>query len=644
MVYSGNMTSLCPHCYAEIDEDTQDCFNCGGQEKVVEQAFVGLELAGTPLQKWEYASIPVGTLIDNRFTIIKENEQLLDGYCYLVMDQALVRRCFLILWEFEHHIWTYHKRICLRSPVVHCGLQPFYSVFPPQQGVALPKAIQDFGWSPTKRWEVFRQVCSLLSTFHHDGIAFEFLHPKSLWVTSDGLIEFSLQKEQLPSTWLIGDWKEEIRSLIRILFWLFSGQEEGEHWAVLPLKIIPVVRKAWEQPIPSGELWLRMDDAIRNRGLYSLPLEAKEWLLQVHHPNIIQLGDKIVAVPNSIQLCVWNSVRVSWRLYRGRVLLYSDLISLYESGFVEHQEGIPMFSTLRNFILHQKMPLESDDPILSAYIFAEYQMPEKARLQLAKVMRSSRSSSDWITVARILFSLYDQKEGWHCLSLAKKWTRNVPDKLEIAAFIRWELGAISEAKRYILSWAKELDSQEFLWVAEAWMNLFSASKRTQYFIEQAIVTSKDASFEDQYQIIERSVERFGQVDFLLKWFAKSIGVIQNETELLKAQQMATQFEFSDEWIQGLSIIKSINDHSGEFEEPSSESEFPASEEVVSLAKDNDYQPPLRVEGPQKQHLEQELFDSIDNRGISRETQKQFKFRYVLFVLVIFGVFGIIQWF
>jgi len=554
----ADMQVICPHCYAEIRDSAVECFSCGGVvlEKSLQHSTI--ELAGSPLQDWSYSAIPTGALLDNRFTIIQYNGELLEGHSYIVMDQVWVQRCFLILWTEQNLIWEYHRQICLRSPVVFSNDDPYYSAFPPQEGVPLQQALRELEWGTTKIWEVFRQLCFLLAPFHQDKKSFSYLHPEMLWIRNDGQLEFSLQRPELEVSWQVSSWQEEVRTLIRVLFWLFSGELEGEHWTVLPLKLLPIIRTAWQTPIPAGELWLRMDDAIRNKGYYSLPVEAKEWLQNVHLPNVIQVEDNFVQVPNSIQLCAWNCVQASWRLHSGRVLLFSDIMALYESGFVEHQNNVAIFEALRNFLLLDKQELTGIDLQSKAYILSEYGDVDQARTVIAEVMRTSRASADWIGIARLLFSIADPEEGWKCIGFAQKWAKDVPEKLEIAAFVRWELGAISEAKKYIVSWAEQIqDPQEMLWIAEAWRCLFSAQKRTNQFIQHAVQEAQKYSFSAQVKWLEMSLVRFGSEPFILQWLELLSQIISSEEELVVVQEFAGKMNVDPQWIAQLQIQEEI---------------------------------------------------------------------------------------
>ncbi len=547
------MPVICPHCFAEIDEDLQECFSCGGMfsEKVVEHSTV--ELAGSPLQEWNYNNLPHGTLLDNRFTILQFKERLMEGYCYIALDQSLVQRCFVVLWDSPHLIWQYHSRICLRSPVVHCNDQPHYSAFPPQEGMPLPQALIELEWTSGKTWEVFRQVCSLLAAMHHDGDCFSFLHPRVLWVRTNGTIEFSLQREELPADWQVLTWQEEVRNLIRLLFWLFTGELQDEHWDVLPPKLIPLFRRIWKDPVASGDLWLNIDNSIRNVGFYSMPVEAKEWLMQMHRPNIVQLVENQVQVPSSIQLCIWNCVRASWRLQDGKVLLYTNLIALYESGYVKHQDDVPLFVALRSFLLGSEEDFSDIKPIYQAYLLSEYGDIDRARNILAGIMRLSRRSIEWLEIARVLFSIYDQKEGWNCIRLAKEWSKSIEEKLEITAFLRWELGAISEAKQYLLTFSVTKETEHLLWLAEAWYCLFSSTKKCNQLLDVALHTAKDLSFERQLFLIKESIIRFGNVAFVTDWCLELGKVVYSELELKALKTLAERLQMDPQWIARLCI-------------------------------------------------------------------------------------------
>ena len=60
------MQNLCPHCYAEILDHSDECFSCGGFVPQGLSSTSKLELAGQELTEWFYDRLPLGALLDKQ--------------------------------------------------------------------------------------------------------------------------------------------------------------------------------------------------------------------------------------------------------------------------------------------------------------------------------------------------------------------------------------------------------------------------------------------------------------------------------------------------------------------------------------------------------------------------------------------------
>lgn len=496
------MLVFCPNCYAEIFDLSENCLFCGGelQRQQETQSELSLELAGFPVV-WQLGEPLIrGTLLQGRFSVLQFKDQINGGDYYIALDQALADYCFVVFWETENEDWLYHQKIQNVSSIKEVGGEHFYSVFSSQEGLPLQEALQRLGWNRQRVWEILRQVCALLSPVHDDDAFVGYIDPSNLWVQNDGQLIFSTQRH---SSLLSDSWEEDVRAVIRLLFWLIDPQKEIV-WSSVPFKLRKSLQNCWKTPLRAEQLWWAVDHIIRERGWFHLSIDSGKLLLNHHSPNVVLLNGDELAIPDTIQLCFWNSVTGTWRLKGGFLLLETNFMALYEGGFVENDGQVSEIRWMEE-IAAGTVP-EIENKALLASLLLHYGDQNLGHQLLAASMRETKSSQDWLMMARVLCVEGDRKGVERAVSLAEHWAKTLEEHLNVIALIRWEEGDVFWAKKKLQ--ALKGDSwKDNLLLSEAWYALFFAEDQAIAFEMKAWQCSMDGVDRDAFRLQRK--ERFG---------------------------------------------------------------------------------------------------------------------------------------
>ena len=473
-----------------------------------------IELAGLPLDVYDWKNVPSGALFLGRYTTIEYKQELQDGFCYIVLDQSLGRYCFLSIWLYSSHLWKYHRAIQFCSPVQFVSTTPYCSAFFPQEGLPLENALQDIGWNHGKIWEVFRQLCLLLDKIHQQGTWLGYVHPSNLWVTPQGFLEFTIEPSEESIQWKSLSMEEEIRNVIRVLGWLFE-----HHWSIdwksFPLKMRKLLQAHWSTPQPVLNLWKEIDYSISHAGWFLLSQDVRNYMLEYHAPNCILLQEEIVQIPSTAQLCVWNAVRPTWRLLQGQILLESSWLALYENGFIQADPDVPLFGILESVVRGTKISIPEGYSLQYACIEMLYGNKRVARELLEKELQSTQNIDGYLLICRALFHIQDLETVEQILAVCTKQASFVIEFLEIASFYRWECNDVETAERYLLEQQDKIqNSWEWLDFSQAWMVLGREPARamTWLYEQKEIVSHWDEGERVQwYQELE---EKFGDISWM----------------------------------------------------------------------------------------------------------------------------------
>lgn len=474
------MLRFCPNCYAEISESSKNCLFCN-EEIVLEDrssAKFTLELAGLPVGWSLGTKLLRGTLLNGRFSLLQFKSQVNGGDYYIALDQALADYCFAALWEKENEDWRYHWQIRNVSSIKEVGNEQFYSVFSSQEGLPLVEALLRLGWNRQRVWEIIRQICVLLSPVHDVGEFVGYVHPDNFWVQNDGQVLFSTQKNASQQSF---SWQEEIRAVIHLLFWLIEPQK-GISWEIIPFKLQALLQECWDNPVPAEHLWKKLDLDIREKGWFHLSKESAKQLLNHHFPNMVLLNGEELSIPSSIQLCVWNAVTGTWKLKNGFLILQTNVMALFENGFVEQDNEVSVIEWMKEIQKGNQVNIESNT--LHAVLMLYYGNQKQGHILLAKAMRETQAFDDWFMMARVLCVERDRKGLERSLQLAGHWANTLENHLDIAALLRWEEGDIFLSKKKLQS-IKAQTAIENLKLAEAWYALFYEEDRARYFWKEA---------------------------------------------------------------------------------------------------------------------------------------------------------------
>ena len=438
-----------------------------------------LALAGLAV-KWRLGDkLARGTLLNGRYSLLQLKNSMNEGEYYIALDQALADYCFVALWEKENEDWRYHWHIRKVSSIKEVGEDLFYSVFSPQEGLPLVEALMRLGWSRLRVWEIIRQVCILLSPVHDEGEYVGYIHPDNLWVQNDGQVLFSTQRQAEKQS---SSWQEEIQTLIRLLFWLLDPQNKMSAWTMIPFKLQSFLQECWENPIPAEKFWQGLERTLQKKGWFHLSEEGAKRLLNHHFPNLVLLGGAELEIPDTVQLCVWNTVTGSWRLKNGFLLLQTNVMSLFENGFVEQENDLPVIEWIREITKGNRPTIAHKT--MEAILMLHYGDARQGNLILAEAMRETSSFADWLMIARVLITKRDRKGVERAIRLAEHWASSLEEHLDIAAMLRWEEGDISWTRRKLQSLVPQ-NAMECLMLAEAWYALFSAENKTALLWEKA---------------------------------------------------------------------------------------------------------------------------------------------------------------
>ena len=446
---------ICPNCFAEVYQATK-CDFCGTElpdhnedfELQIQssKSLVPFELAGEWIQRFDWRDFPKGTLFLGRFSLLKYKQMIGTGFCYIAFDHHVSHHCFVTLWKEPDQICDYHQRIVQLSPIYDVGTDPLYSAFLPQEGMELQETLNRLGWSHGRVWEVFRQMCHLMSTAHANRNTIGGFHPGNCWIAPSGRLEMSLQPKNTIGTTTI---LQDVQHLIYALGWLF-GQSSNIDWSIFPLTLRGVLQHHWQSSKGAGDLWEDLQMQIIRGGWYRLEDSVRDELLERHSPGRLRLGSETISVPDTIQLCVWNSVVASWRLHEGKVVLCSTIESLYENGFLDSKDFADRLNHFSRVVGQQERQLLSDD-LTEVFWHLLYGNRNEARLMLAKKIPIFDYVNQWIILIQGFHSLREIKEAREIVNIAKHSVNALRDGLELASAIRWYLNDVSGCRRYMNS-------------------------------------------------------------------------------------------------------------------------------------------------------------------------------------------------
>ena len=476
---------LCPTCFAEVYSQ-EVCDFCGaslvesldetesttvaGSHPSNSDKLAKFELVGMPFSVGTYVDIPKGVLFDKRYSILRFKQRLEEGWCYIAYDHALTQHCFVTFWDQRSALSQYHQCVVHISSVVDAGEMPFYSAFLPQDGLPLEEALQTLGWSNGRVWEVFRQVCQLVSTAESEARQLDAICPENIWVRPDGLVEFSVNPTIFQT-----DYDQHVQQLIVLLGWMYSPNSELDLHQ-FPLKLRKTLLRGWNEGEAVHLFWKALNETIHQRGWYQQPDSDREWLLNNHHPNKIFLMDEIVEVPSSVQLCVWNAVTGSWRLCEGDILLEGRLESLLEAGILGEDSISTDLQRFEGIYLELETALEQDS-LIEAVWHLRYGNRSAARLYLAEQIRVNQQATDWIEMVRAYFAIAEEKVAWELFQLSKEYLVFLRELLDMAAMIRWCSGDISIARKLLVQFQRlAVTVWECTEYVEAWMALIGDSR------------------------------------------------------------------------------------------------------------------------------------------------------------------------
>ena len=445
---------ICPNCFAEVYE-ALTCAFCGAEipneptefkpNINLSNTLVPFELAGEWIQRRDWQDFPKGTLFIERFSLLQFKQKIGTGDCFIAFDHHDGHHCFVTLWKEPDKLSAYHHRIHQLSPVYAMGSDPTYSAFLPQEGRPLIETLHRLGWSHGRVWEVFRQMSHLMSIAHANSQTIGGFHPDNCWITPTGKLEMSLQPKKTVGPSSI---QQDVQHLIFALGWLF-GQSKTIEWKQFPLILRSILQKHWANSDGADDLWTDLQNQIQSGGWYRLQQSVRDELFERHCPGRLSLAGEVISVPDTVQLCVWNSVTASWRLHEGQVVLRSTIESLYENGFLDSNDFADRLNHFSRVVSHQEDALLSED-LTEIYWHLLYGNRNQARLMLSRKIPLIDSIPDWILLIQGFHSLDEHKEAKEIVSIAKHSVNSLRDGLELASAIRWFLNDISSCRRYLI--------------------------------------------------------------------------------------------------------------------------------------------------------------------------------------------------
>lgn len=507
------LVAICDFCGTVMDAQSQEQPVSTNSKSNEEQS--GFELAGLPVSAEDWASFPRGTLLVERYSLLQWKQSLEGGECYIAFDNRLGSHCFVTIWPQESALHQFHDNIQFASTVYDIGQNPRFSVFTPQEGLPLEQGLGRLGWNHGRVWEVFRQICLLVSGVHSAGHLVQFIHHQNFWIRPDGQLEFSLQPFWSAVSESV---HEEVQDCIRLLGWLFV-QSDDVHWGVFPLKIRSILQQHWENSHGIDSLWTELTDAISNVGLWRLSGSIKSELLDRHAPNVIQVDENIISVPNSVQLCIWNAVTGSWRLKQGRVLLRSTMESLFENGFVD-VEDMP-----RQLHLFEEIVAGDVDQLVRGTFFEVqqhlvYGNRRQARIWLSTMIPNMSQMEDWCILIQALCTIKDFEDAQEIVQIARKRIDFLREALDLASVVKWHVGELHVAIQ-ILKQNRHLVRD--IWDAMEWVEAYVAITghvERQEWCQPFINTAEYSICLEVYKGVQ---ETFGSLtNELLPWLAQRL--------------------------------------------------------------------------------------------------------------------------
>ena len=399
------------------------------------------------------------------------------------------------------------------STVYEVGVQPRFSVFTPQEGLPLEQGLERLGWNHGRVWEVFRQICLLVSGVHASGRLVQYIHHQNFWIRPDGQLEFSLQPFWSAVSESV---HEEVQDCIRLLGWLFV-QSQDVYWGIFPLKIRSILQKHWDTPVGVSNLWGDLTHAISNVGLWSLKDSIKSELLNRHAPNLIQMNDNVISVPNSVQLCIWNAVTGSWHLNQGAVVLQATMESLFENGFVD-SEDLPTQLKLFEAIATGEVDHLVQGTIFEVHQHLIYGNQRQGRMWLSQMIPNIQQMDDWCLLIQSLCTLGDFKDAQDIVQIARQRIVFLREALELSATVKWHLDNLQVAIHIL---KKHRGLVRGIWDAVEWVEAYVAVTghvECQFWCKDLIEESPHSL---RAEVLQVARETFGELlDDLLPWLVQ----------------------------------------------------------------------------------------------------------------------------
>ena len=500
------MIVFCPQCFAELTSDAAECFACGRdlsirkpvEELSVNQSafrFAGRDATAEPVR---------GLLLQNRFVLFEWIEATENADIWIVLDQQQSTSGRGFFWHSNAaEQFQYHQQLVGISPVIFISEDPALSIIFGYSARPLRAFLEQQSVSLDLVWDLFARMLALF-----EGLKSRPQLPK---MTLARLL--IMEDDVVVNPWSDAAWcsrSESSRQLVRNLFWMLT-QTAGDQWDELPPKLQRWAKLLWmgSEKAQSVESF----EQACQHGYFS-PLWDGARTRKRFAAGLLLIDSQLVRVPNLDRLIRWRALRPSRHLYDGRVLLESSVFALYESGFTEHSEAIPIHRFLRKVVASEASPTSGIALIVQAYTAVVYHHTPHFPV-LAQCIRSATTITDWLDIAHVLQLHTDDHEGAvRALKRAKELASSTRDWLDIAHRLQL-LNHPGSARAIALAEKSAATVQDRIALAEAEFAILgdgaAALNRVAGLIDH------QTGLAEQCALLTQCIQTFGVLGPLVEW-------------------------------------------------------------------------------------------------------------------------------